>query len=106
MSIEINAVLDQMRAMRVAAGADVAQAPTRVEGPNEFSNVLQDSLRSVSEVQKTAGDLSLSYAGGDESVDLADVMLSMQKASLSFESVVQVRNKMLSAYQEVMSMSV
>lgn len=106
MSMEINAVLDQMRAMRVAAGADVAQAPTRVEGPNEFSNVLQDSLRSVSEVQKTAGDLSLSYVGGDESVDLADVMLSMQKASLSFESVVQVRNKMLSAYQEVMSMSV
>ena len=105
MSMEINAVLDQMRAMRVAAGADIAAPPTRVEGPSEFSNILQDSLRSVSEVQKTAGDLSLAYAGGDESVDLADVMLSMQKASLSFESVVQVRNKVLSAYQDVMNMT-
>ncbi len=106
MSMEINAVLDQMRAMRVAAGADIAAPPTRVEGPSEFSNILQDSLRSVSEVQKTAGDLSLAYAGGDESVDLADVMLSMQKASLSFESVVQVRNKVLTAYQDVMNMPV
>ena len=106
MSMEINAVLDQMRAMRVAAGADIAAPPTRVEGPSEFSNILQDSLRSVSEVQKTAGDLSLAYAGGDESVDLADVMLSMQKASLSFESVVQVRNKVLTAYQDVMNMQV
>ena len=106
MSMEINAVLDQMRAMRVAAGADIAAPPTRVEGSSEFSNILQDSLRSVSEVQKTAGDLSLAYAGGDESVDLADVMLSMQKASLSFESVVQVRNKVLSAYQDVMNMPV
>jgi len=106
MSMEINAVLDQMRAMRVAAGADIAAPATRVEGPSEFSNILQDSLRSVSEVQKTAGDLSLAYAGGDESVDLADVMLSMQKASLSFESVVQVRNKVLSAYQDVMNMQV
>ena len=43
---------------------------------------------------------------GDESVNLADTMVAMQKASLSFESVVQVRNKVLSAYQEVMSMSV
>jgi flagellar hook-basal body complex protein FliE len=50
--------------------------------------------------------MSLSYASGDESVDLGDVMVSMQKASLSFEAVVQVRNKVLSAYQEVMSMSV
>ena len=106
MSMEINAVLDQMRAMRVAAGADIAAPPTRVEGPSEFSNILQDSLRSASEVQKTAGGLSLAYAGGDESVDLADVMLSMQKASLSFESVVQVRNKVLSAYQDVMNMPV
>ena len=51
MSMEINAVLDQMRAMRVAAGADIAAPPIRVEGPSEFSNILQDSLRSVSEVQ-------------------------------------------------------
>jgi flagellar hook-basal body complex protein FliE len=43
---------------------------------------------------------------GNESVDLGDVMVAMQKASLSFEATVQVRNKVLSAYQEVMNMQV
>ena len=106
MSMEINAVLDQMRAMRVNTGSDIAPPATRLEGPNEFSNVLKDSLRAVSETQKTSADLSLSYVSGNESVDLGDVMVAMQKASLSFEATVQVRNKVLSAYQEVMNMQV
>jgi len=50
--------------------------------------------------------MSLAYASGDENTDLAQVMVSMQKASLSFEAVTQVRNKLLSAYQEVMNMQV
>ena len=106
MSMEISAVLDQMRAVKVAATGDVAVPATRIEGDVQFSNILKDSLQSVSNAQQTSADMSLSYASGDEAVDLGDVMVSMQKASLSFEAVVQVRNKVLSAYQEVMSMSV
>jgi flagellar hook-basal body complex protein FliE len=48
----------------------------------------------------------MAYASGKSGVDLAEVMVAMQKSSLSFEATVQVRNKVLSAYQEVMSMSV
>ena len=106
MSMEINAVLEQMRAMRVQAGQDIAPLQTPVEGQLNFSTVLNESLQSVSENQALSRDMSLRYVSGDESVNLADTMVAMQKASLSFESVVQVRNKVLSAYQEVMSMSV
>jgi len=106
MSMEISAVLDQMRSVRVAAGSDGVNLPTRLEAPVDFSNLLKESLTEVSKVQKASGDLSLAYASGDDSVDLVDVMVTMQKASLSFEAVVQVRNKVLSAYQEVMNMSI
>ena len=106
MSMEINAVLEQMRAMRAQAGQDIAPPQTAVEGQLNFSTVLNESLQSVSETQAASQDMSLRYVSGDESVNLADTMVAMQKASLSFESVVQVRNKVLSAYQEVMSMSV
>lgn len=106
MSMEINAVLDQMRSVRVAAGADIGMQPTRVESPVDFSNILNESLVEVSRTAKTAGDLSMAYASGKSGVDLAEVMVAMQKSSLSFEATVQVRNKVLSAYQEVISMSV
>jgi flagellar hook-basal body complex protein FliE len=106
MSMEINAVLAQMRSVRIEAGQDIAPPATPVEGQFNFSEVLQESLQTVSSTQKTAEVMSLNYASGDESISLADTMVAMQKASLSFEAVVQVRNKVLSAYQEVMSMSV
>ena len=77
-----------------------------VEGQLNFSTVLNESLQSVSETQALSRDMSLRYVSGDESVNLADTMVAMQKASLSFESVVQVRNKVLEAYKEVMSMPV
>ena len=90
MSMEINAVLEQMRAMRAQAGQDIAPLQTPVEGQLNFSTVLNESLQSVSESQALSRDMSLRYVSGDESVNLADTKVAMQKASLSFESVVQV----------------
>ena len=109
MSMEINQVLQQMRSMQIAATGDIGAAPTRVEGPQgtlEFGNLLKGSLAAVTETQQESAAMSLAYASGDENTDLAQVMVSMQKASLSFEAVTQVRNKLLSAYQEVMNMQV
>ena len=64
MSMEISAVLDQMRSVRVAAGSDGVNLPTRLEAPVDFSNLLKESLTEVSKVQKASGDLSLAYASG------------------------------------------
>ncbi len=64
---------------------------------------MQDALKSVSAVQEQAGAASAAYERGD-SHDLASVMIARQKASIAFEATLQVRNRLLGAYKDVMSM--
>jgi flagellar hook-basal body complex protein FliE len=71
-----------------------------------FSDALKLSLDRVNGAQGTAEVLGKRFASGDNSVNLSDVMISMQKASIAFQATVQVRNKLVSAYQEMMNMQV
>lgn len=101
-AMNVNQVLAQIRAysrMQEASAAAPAQ-------PTNFSQVLAASLEQVNAMQGESTQLKTAYEIGDPSVDLPDVMISMQKASLAFEATVEVRNKLLSAYQEVMNMQV
>ncbi len=68
-----------------------------------FETAMQDALKSVSAVQDKAGDASAAYERGDTH-DLASVMIARQKASIAFEATLQVRNRLLGAYKDVMSM--
>lgn len=105
-SVEINQVLQQMRSMAslvenkppVESGADVA-------GP-DFAQLLKDSVDKVNQTQKTAAGLSTAFESGDPAVNLSEVMVAIQKANISFQAMTQVRNNLLSAYKEVMSMQV
>lgn len=72
----------------------------------DFSSALQGALRSVSEKQMSADAMAEKFQLGDPSVGLEETMLAMQSASLSFQAVVQVRNKMVQAYQDIMNMQV
>lgn len=78
------------------------------EGPSKvsFSDALKTSLEQVSNSQKTAEDLGNRFAMGDDSVSLSDTMIAMQKSNISFQATVQVRNKLVSAYHEIMNMQV
>ena len=78
------------------------------EGPSKvsFSDALKNSLEQVSNSQKSAEDLGNRFAMGDNSVSLSDTMIAMQKSSIAFQATVQVRNKLVSAYQEMMNMQV
>jgi len=78
------------------------------EGPSKvsFSDALKNSLEQVSNSQKTAEDLGNRFAMGDDSVSLSDTMIAMQKSNISFQATVQVRNKLVSAYHEIMNMQV
>jgi flagellar hook-basal body complex protein FliE len=78
------------------------------EGPSKvsFSDALKTSLEQVSNSQKTAEDLGKRFAMGDDSVSLSDTMIAMQKSNISFQATVQVRNKLVSAYHEIMNMQV
>ncbi len=72
----------------------------------DFAAALKNSLSEVSAAQGAAGAKSKAFMSGDDSVSLSDVMISMQKASIGFQATVQVRNKLVSAYQEMMNMQV
>jgi flagellar hook-basal body complex protein FliE len=84
----------------------VAAAPaagTTAAAPARFDSAMHDALKSVSAIQEQASTASSAYERGD-SHDLASVMIARQKASIAFEATLQVRNRLLGAYKDVMSM--
>ena len=95
---------NQALARAGASGPAGDVAPTETK-PASFADTLDSALKSVNETQDQAGKLSESYERG-ETVDIAKVMLARQQASVSFEATLQVRNKLLSAYKDIMSMPV
>ncbi len=105
-NLDINQVITQMRAMAVAASDGGVKSPAEDVGKLDFSAMMQESIDKVSETQMQAKKLATAFESGDASVNLPEVMVAMQKASISFQAMTQVRNKLLSAYQEVMSMQV
>ena len=105
----IQQVLSEMRALQrrmgeISSSGQVGQAG-EVDKP-DFGAMLRSSIDEVNEVQKKSSELQEAFTKGDPDVDLADVMIAMQKSSVSFAAMTQVRNKLLSAYQEIMSMQV
>jgi len=67
---------------------------------------MKDSINQVNEAQSHAKAMATAFEAGSPDVNLPEMMVAMQKASLSFQAMTQVRNKLLSAYQEVMNMQV
>ena len=109
-STAIDAMVAQLKA---AAARSQPAANLMGAGPVEksatkvdFSQALKASLDNVASAQNHADKLGQKFTMGDDSVNLSDVMISMQKASISFQATVQVRNKLVSAYQEMMNMQV
>jgi flagellar hook-basal body complex protein FliE len=72
-----------------------------VEG---FSGLLTESLNKLNDVQEHANTQAEAYAVGDPHVTLHDVMSASTQAELSLQAALQVRNKLVSAYQDVMRM--
>jgi len=75
-------------------------------GSGDFAGMIQQSLAQVNNTQATAESLSHQYQLGQNDVSLEDAMISMQKANISFQTTVQVRNKLVAAYNDVMNMQV
>jgi flagellar hook-basal body complex protein FliE len=101
--MEINKVLTQMRALSSEIqGAPQAQPASSVS----FGDVLRQSIDSVNEQQAVAKDLVTRFESGAKDVSVAEVMISMQKASLSFQAMNEVRNRLVEAYQQVMNMPI
>jgi len=77
-----------------------------VNTPPSFAAMLDGALRSVSAVENQANQLALAYEQGQPQVSLNEVMVNLQKANLSLQTTVQMRNRLVAAYQEIASMSI
>lgn len=103
--VAINQVLAQMRTMQALARNE---SPSIVEdaGQSQFSQLMSQSIGQVNEAMQNSKKVTASFESGDPSVSLADVMITAQKASLQFSGMTEVRNKLLTAYKDVMNMPV
>jgi flagellar hook-basal body complex protein FliE len=70
----------------------------------DFQTMFQNAIGSVNQNQKTAADLASRFEQGDSTIDLPQVMIAMQKSSVSFQAMTQVRNKLVEAYKDIMNM--
>ena len=103
-NMNIDQVLAQMRVMSAQA-ADNAKESPKSDGA-DFSDLLKQSIDHVNSVQQEASALRSAFESGQGEMDLAQVMIAAQKSSLSFEAMVQVRNKLVEAYKDVMNMPI
>ncbi|MEO8466676.1 MAG: flagellar hook-basal body complex protein FliE [Gammaproteobacteria bacterium] len=101
--VEMTRLLGEMQ--RLGAAADKRPESVAHE-TGGFAELLQSSMDAVNRAQTTATDMAASLERGDKSVTLPEVMIAMQKASLSFQAMTEVRNRLVTAYQEVMNMPI
>jgi flagellar hook-basal body complex protein FliE len=115
-SLQIDAVLAQIRSMQSqirGVGGQAGDAVQQTTAANagqargtSFADVLKQGLDQVNRTQQQAASLSDQFERGVPGVELPQVMLELQKSSVSFRALTEVRNKLVSAYQEIMNMPI
>ena len=93
-----------LRDVRAASEAGRAFTPAQAPGAG-FADTLNTALKQVSAVQEHSSQMQVAYERG-QVTDIAQVMLARQEAGVAFEATLQVRNKLLNAYQDIMRMGV
>jgi flagellar hook-basal body complex protein FliE len=99
----IDQLLQELNSLAARAGG---QDQVAAAGSPDFGEMLKSALDQVNNAQQQAGQLTQQFDLNAPNVSLHEVMMSLQKASLSFQTMVQVRNRLVSAYQEIMNMQV
>ena len=112
--IDTQSLMLQMRSLAAQAQSkpvdsltevsNVGQKETGQETADGFADLLAKSVEAVSAEQHKAGGMKKSFEKGDPDMELSEVMLQAQKASLSFQAMTQIRNKLVEAYKTVINM--
>ncbi len=111
-AIDVNNLLSQMRQMTAQVrSADTASSVAPIGTPQvgeqaDFSSLLRQSISAVGRNQMEAGRMAAGFERGDPGADLGRTMIAVQKADLSLRTMVEVRNKMVDAYKDIMNMPV
>lgn len=118
MSYSVNSVLSQIRSyqsqvstLSADATADAPASPALTTGLAEpvasqpsFTETLRGALGAVNQSQQESGQLARAFELGDPSADLAKVMVAAQHSQIAFKATVEIRNRLVQAYQDVMNM--
>lgn len=108
----IQSALTQMQALsnesigQLGGQAGRAQKIDTAVGEGGFAEELRSTLVRINDIQQTAKEKGMALQSGNENISLDEVMVDMQKASVAFEMSVQVRNRLVNAYKEIMNMQV
>ncbi|MEX2257894.1 MAG: flagellar hook-basal body complex protein FliE [Woeseia sp.] len=98
-------LLQQIRSLNSEMQATATNRPVETDG-GSFSTLLQKTVDAVNETQQRSSSMKAAFVTGADSASLAQVMVASQKADLSFRAMTEVRNKLVTAYQEIMNMPV
>ncbi|WP_136255273.1 flagellar hook-basal body complex protein FliE [Onishia niordana] len=107
-SPSIQSMLQQMHSLSAEASGQQlkGQSVSTSVGQGGFADELNSSLQRINEMQQAAASKRTDFLSGNSNVALNDVMVDMQKASVAFDMGVQVRNRLVTAYKDVMNMQV
>jgi flagellar hook-basal body complex protein FliE len=103
--ISMDTLLAGLQAAREAADKLPDSKPASADKP-DFVSLLKAGIEHVEQAQATAGQLAQQFQLGDPNVGLADTMLALQKANISLQAMVQVRNRVVAAYHDIMNLPV
>src|SRR5574343_969385 len=102
----IEQMLSVLRSTAAQASGKPSVENTPTAGGAYFAQILQNSIEKVNQTQQQADQMAEKLAAGDTSQNLHEEMIALQSASVSFQEMVQVRNKLVTAYQDVMNIQV
>jgi len=103
--MDVSRVLAQIRTLQSQASFKPATAPAAAAAPTAgFDSLLKGAIDQVNQTQQTSARLQESFARGDRNTDLSTVMLAGAKAQVEFRGMVEVRNRLVAAYQDIMNL--
>ncbi|HBC58753.1 MAG TPA: flagellar hook-basal body complex protein FliE [Gammaproteobacteria bacterium] len=102
--VDIQKVLSQMQRLQAEAAGNLGESDKSSQ--KNFGDVLSDAIDRVNEVQTEAKELGAAFSQGDPNVTLPQVTLALQKSNIAFNSLMQVRNRLVQSYQEIMNMQI
>ena len=112
MDVKANSLYQEMQAMIAQTRLDVnpqqnLDINTELNtSKSDFAAMLSNAVEKVNSMQLESKEMTQRFEMGDKSLSLAEVMLAKEKSGIAFEATVQVRNKVLEAYKQIMNMPV
>lgn len=108
MDIKAQALFNEMQAMAAQSRTEIMPTESPQVNPTkaDFGNMLQAAIDGVNNRQLHSREMQNRFEMGDSSLSLADVMVAKEKSGIAFEATMQVRNKVLEAYKQIMQMPV